>query len=116
LYRRSIHDEAPEEIWNDIIHNYPEWRKWVALNKTVPISILDELSHDPDVDVRLTVAMKRKIPPSIFRRLAQDLDESVRERVVYNAKTPPSVLEEMIDDPIDRIAEKARERLGNVGL
>jgi hypothetical protein len=74
-YRRAAHEDAPIEIWREIIATRPDMRSWVAHNKTVPIEILDLLSGDSDANVRHVVAGKRKITEAIALRLAKDPDE-----------------------------------------
>lgn len=57
-YHRAAHEEATEDIWRDVIEQFPDMRFWVAQNKTVPLSILEELRHDPDWKVRSMVRQK----------------------------------------------------------
>ncbi len=110
-YNRSAHEEAPIEVWEKVIQNYPEMKEWVAINKTVPVEILEQLSNDVDVKVRFTVAMKRKLPESLQLKLVNDDESSVRERLVYNAKATKKVLEVLSNDCENRIKERAVERL-----
>jgi hypothetical protein len=77
-YRRAAHEQAPLKVWMKVIVDYPDFRQWVAHNKTVPLEVLDLLAGDEDVKVRWFVAGKRKTPDRILRRLAVDPDESVR--------------------------------------
>ncbi len=58
-YRRAAADEAPVEVWTQIIERYPDMRFWVAQNKTVPLAILEMLRHDPDRRVQWMVRSKR---------------------------------------------------------
>jgi hypothetical protein len=115
LYLRAANDTAPEDVWLDVIARYPEMRKWVAHNKTVPLSILRLLAEDPDPAVRSMVAMKRKLDRSLFERLAEDADGGVRLAVVRNPKTPASVLALLTQDGWAEIADVARDRLLNKG-
>jgi hypothetical protein len=57
-YRRAAHDEAPVEVWLEVIRRWPDMRFWVAQNKTVPVSILEILVNDPDEKVRDMVLRK----------------------------------------------------------
>jgi hypothetical protein len=113
-YERAAHEEAPVEVWLDVIGKFPEMRSWVAQNKTVPIEVLEVLSRDRDADVRSFVAMRRKLPERIQLALARDEDYSVRERLVLNAKVTDAVLQVLVDDAELRIREKAKERLAQV--
>lgn len=111
LYSRAASDAAPEHVWRQVIQKYPEMRKWVAHNKTVPHEILAELAADEDVSVRYAVAIKRKLDESILEQLANDADESVRLGVALNPKTPRSILERLANDRWERISEVARQRI-----
>lgn len=85
-YDRAANDSASIDVWRDVISRYPDMRRWVAHNKTVPIEILAVLARDPDSHVRLMVAMKRKLTLDILERLADDDDESVRLRVAMHRR------------------------------
>ena len=37
---------ADNNIWLEIIHNYPDYKFWVVHNKTIPIDILEQLAED----------------------------------------------------------------------
>jgi hypothetical protein len=111
LYTRAAHDSAPEEVWLDVIHRYPEMKKLVAHNKTVPHSILRILATDTDSDVRSMVARKRKAEWAILEALANDPCESVRTAIATNKKTPAYILQRLADDPCEYIAKVARKRL-----
>lgn len=110
-YDRAAHASAPEAVWLDVVARYPDMRKWVAHNKTVPVTVLDVLASDAEPEVRWTVAMKRKAGPDILGRLATDSDASVRIRVALNAKTPREALERLANDLEEDVAAAARERL-----
>ena len=87
-YLRAASEDAPLEVWHEVIRCHPRMRSWVALNKAVPIEILTILAGDPDPDIRCCVAMKNKLPKELMRKLAEDEDESVRERIAYNKNGP----------------------------
>lgn len=79
-YDRSAFEEASVEVWNEVLDRYPDYGKWVAHNKTVPLEILSRLCEF-DVEVRRFVASKRKLTADIFERLSKDEDEVVRCKV-----------------------------------
>lgn len=108
--RRAALDEASEEIWLEVILHYPEYRHWVAINKTVPLSILRQLALDPDSKVRFFVAMKRKCDHELFVLLAGDQDEAVRARVARNPNTPGDVLHRLRLDSSQLVLEALRQR------
>ncbi len=110
-YRRAAREEATVETWMEVIRRYPDLRKWVAQNKTVPVEILTVLARDEDWRVRTMVAMKRKLTPELFETLSCDPNEGIRHSIVVNKKTPLRVLEKMRDDPWDTIREEVRGRL-----
>jgi hypothetical protein len=114
LYKRAAQDSAPENIWHEIIDRFPEMRQWVAVNKTVPLSILAVLINDSGSEVRHAVAMKRKLDLSMFKQLANDSNESVRLAVALNKSTPIDVLKEMVNDDWDRIVEVVYKRINIV--
>ncbi len=107
---RATHDEALEEVWMDVASNCPEYRFWVAQNKTVPLSVLRHLADDADSRVRIMVAMKRKCDHALFLQLAHDQDETVRASVAYNPKTPEEVLRLMQSDPSSLVQNALRDR------
>jgi hypothetical protein len=110
-YRRAAHEEAPLEIWLQVIDEYPDFRRWVAHNKTIPLEVLDLLAGDEDAMVRYTVASKRKAPDRILRRLAADPDESVRMRVARHPKASAATLRLLEHDSWDEVREVVRDRL-----
>ncbi len=110
-YQRAAHEPASEAVWFEVVERYPEMRKWVAHNKTVPLSVLAVLASDPDSDVRDMVAMKRKVGPELLSRLAGDSHEGVRQSVATNAKTPREILERLANDPDEDIREAAQGQL-----
>ena len=95
---RATYEKAARGVWLEVIHDFPDYKAWVAHNKTVPVTILRILARDADAQIRFWVAMKRKCPHDVFKRLAFDEDESVRVRIAWNAKTPPDILEMLQKD------------------
>ncbi len=91
-YARAAAEDAPIEVWREIISSRADMRVWVVLNKTVPLEILEELAGACDVEVRDAVARKRKITEAIAVRLAKDKDETVRAALARNPKISNSIL------------------------
>jgi hypothetical protein len=110
-YDRAASEEAPIEVWRDLVKNHPDMKSWVAHNKTVPMEILEILAADRESDVRNAVARKRKLTKPLFEKLARDADEGVRLAVAYNANTPDEVLRLLVDDTWEQVAAKAKARL-----
>lgn len=111
-YDRAAHEEASLEVWRDVIENYPELRKWVAHNKTVPLEILQELCKF-DVEVRFFVASKRKLSQELFNLLSADPDATVRQQIAANKKTPADILEKLLADKDEDVARVAQFNLSN---
>jgi hypothetical protein len=110
-YRRAAHDEAPTDVWLDVISRFPDYRFWVAQNKTVPLEVLARLAKDPDPGVRSMVSMKRKLTADILELMASDPHDPVRLSVAGHRATPRHVLERLLDDPWVDVRDQARERL-----
>ncbi|THV42931.1 hypothetical protein [Glycomyces buryatensis] len=110
-YRRAAHEEAPLAVWLAVIDGHPEYRKWVAHNKTVPLEVLDLLAGDEDAIVRLRVAGKRKVSDRILRRLADDSHESVRMRVARHRNASRETLRLLEQDSWDEVRKVVRDRL-----
>jgi hypothetical protein len=113
-YNRAAHDEATDEVWLEVIRDYPAMREWVASNKTAPLAVLRVLAADSDPKVRMTVAMVRRAGEDIFQLLAADPDPSVRRAVALNAKTPLNVIETLSVDSCEHVAGVAKSRLSKV--
>jgi hypothetical protein len=113
-YLRAASEEAPDSVWRDVIDRFPEYRVWVAYNKTVPQPILEILVADPDPRVRWQVASKRSLSVQQMERLAKDEDDTVRGRLVNNKKLTREVLQILADDRWDRIREIASIRLNDI--
>ena len=107
-YRRAAHEEASEQVWLDVIARFPEMRKWVAHNKTVPVGILAVLATDSDFEVRWWVAWKRKLTRDLFDQLSNDVDPRVRAHVACNPKCPEDILEKLRHDSDEFVAKTAR--------
>jgi hypothetical protein len=110
-YARAAHEDAPVDVWQSVIDDYPHLRRWVAHNKTVPVEVLRRLSADADPEVRWMVACKRKLPQDLIEVLSRDSDEDVRARVVRHPRIHESVLQRLAGDSSAVIRAVARERL-----
>lgn len=110
-HHRAAHEPAEVAVWLDLIERFPDYRMWVAHNKTVPPEVLRRLATDPDAGVRSMVAMRRSCPQDVLRQLAADHDESVRARVAWNPKVATDVLRDLANDTSEIVADVARQRL-----
>jgi hypothetical protein len=110
-YNRAATEEAPLQVWLDVLAQFPELREWVAHNKTVPLEILQILAEDPDERVRCVVAGKRKLTHELRTKLSRDSDPSVRERIAYNAKVELHLLHQLAADPEQFVRAAAKNAL-----
>lgn len=108
---RVRYEEAPEAVWLEVIEQFPEARRAVVLNKTVPLMILQRLARSDDPMLRLDVAMKRKLDEETIRLLAADAHGGVRGQIARHHKAPRDVLEVLAQDPDWTVAEAAREKI-----
>ena len=105
--RKAVTETASSDVWHDILARRPELAGDVALNKRLPIAILDFLIENSSVRVRCTIAMKHGLDPQHFERLGTDYDESVRIMVANNNRTPLSVLKKLTHDSCERVSNAA---------
>lgn len=109
-YDRAATEEAPISVWRDVIKKYPNYRRWVAHNKSVPLEILEELCQF-DSTVRQFVAAKRKLSPALFEALSWDESYVVRIAVAANKKAPIAILERLLNDQSKPVARAAAYNL-----
>lgn len=111
-YDRAATDEAPISVWRDVIAKFPDYRKWVAHNKTIPGEILLELCNY-EADVRRFVAVKRKLPKELFELLAKDNDPIVRQGVASNKRAPISIISSLMKDEDEAVSSVAKYNFEN---
>ncbi|MET1004438.1 MAG: hypothetical protein ABWX96_02750 [Propionibacteriaceae bacterium] len=113
-YGAADRGTATVNIWREVLADHPDFRRWVAHNKTVPLEILETLAVDTDPRVRAAVASQQSLTEALFDLLAADDEDAVRLRIVHNAATPRPVLERLVHDPYDLVSARARVRLGGI--
>jgi hypothetical protein len=111
-YDRSALEEAPIEVWYEVVNEYPDYREWVIHNKTVPLEILEYL-YELDSSMRRSIARKRKLSEELFERLSVDQDESVRFAITVNKKTPLRILETLTRDKAKDVARRAKKSIAD---
>jgi hypothetical protein len=109
-YDRAATEEAPISVWRDVIKKYPEYRRWVSHNKSVPLEILEELCQF-DSTVRQFVAAKRKLSPAMLEVLSRDESYVVRIAVAANRKAPIAILERLLNDQNQYVSRAAEYNL-----
>ncbi|EGT0638487.1 hypothetical protein JAF85_004837 [Citrobacter werkmanii] len=110
-YNRAATEEAPLDVWMDLIENYHDMKVWVARNKSIPKEIIDILSRDINPIVRDAISSKYPLDFDIYLLLSKDPDDGIRVRLTYNKKLPTSILKEMAEnDPSEFVRNEARLR------
>lgn len=110
-YTRAAQEEAPLEVWLEVLQTYPDMAVWVAYNKTVPYEILEQLATHSDHRVRSMVACKNKLQEPLLLQLATDVDESVRISVAQHKNATKAVLSCLVTDSWAEISRLARVRI-----
>ena len=114
-YDRSAIEEAPIAVWREVIERFPDHRRWVAHNKSVPLEILEELCQF-DSTIRQFVAAKRKLSPAMFEILSRDESYVVRIAVAANRKAPIAILERLLNDQNKHVARAAGYNLEDIKI
>lgn len=113
-YDRSAHDTAEMSTWIEVIEKYPDYKKWVIHNKTVPVEILERLTLDKDPKIRSAVARKRKITDKIFLLLSRDNDENVRYALMCNTNLTVDKLKQIETTDSDWLVKQLREKIKEI--
>jgi hypothetical protein len=74
-----------------------DWLRWMAAN-IQDQGLLENLSQDPDPDVRMWVACNPMTPKPVLGQLAEDPVVFVRRGVAQNSNTPTPLLARLRDD------------------
>jgi hypothetical protein len=75
-----------------------DWLRWMAAN-TEDKEVLENLSQDPDTDVRMWVACNPMTPRLVLDKLAGDPVVFVRRGVAQNSSIPAHLRIRLNDDP-----------------
>lgn len=110
-YLRAAWEEAPLDVWQEVIQKYPDMSFWVAQNKSVPVEILSILASHPEESVRSMVASKNKLPEELQIKLASDHEFFVRQRIAYNKKATFKALQILSQDNNDELRTHALKRI-----
>jgi hypothetical protein len=79
-----------------------DWLRWMAAN-IEDKKVLENLSQDPDTDVRMWVACNPLTPRLVLEKLAEDPIVFVRRGVAQNQSTPAHILIKLNADPDTRV-------------
>lgn len=99
-----------DQIWLDILENYPEF-EYIVIQYPVSPRVLAQLAVSKDDDIRGRVARFRRLNLATFHLLAQDPNPFIRKEIALNPKCPKPILQQLIDDPINQVAEFAYKNL-----
>jgi hypothetical protein len=103
--------KASSQTWLEIIGHSEDAAVWVALNKTIPVEVLEVLAKHASARVRRFVADKNSITPELIALLATDSDSGVRLRIANHKKTSAEILRQLLQDDWQEVIEVAREKL-----
>jgi hypothetical protein len=103
--------KASTQTWLEIIRHSEDAAVWVALNKTIPLEMLEVLAKHSSARVRRFAADKNRITPELIALLATDSDPSVRLRIANHKKTSAEILRRLLRDDWDQVVEIAQQRL-----
>jgi len=109
--RRAALEDAPLDVWMNLVTHHPKYRFAVAQNKTIPDEVIRLLAGDSDWRVRQCVASKRRCPPDVLALLATDENESIASTVASHPNTPPEALLMLANHSWGAIREKVAQRL-----
>ena len=79
-----------------------DWLRWMAAN-IEDKEVLENLSQDPDTDVRMWVACNPMTPRLVLEKLAEDPIVFVRRGVAQNQSTPAHILIKLNADADTRV-------------
>jgi len=108
---RSLRDEAPLGVWEELISNFQSRQIDVAQNRTISVVVMRLLAIHGDEIVRSILAEKRKLSLDIFELLSKDSSSLVRRKIAANKKTPLGIVENLANDEDEDVARVAKFRL-----
>ena len=102
---------ASIETWLEIVRHSEDAAVWVALNKTIPVEVIEVLANHASARVRRFAADKNRITPELIVLLSTDSDPSVRLRIANHKKTGAEILRQLLRDDWVEVVATARKRL-----
>jgi hypothetical protein len=108
---RARVDSATTAVWLDVLRLYPEEAALVAMNKTLPVDVMDAILGTDDARARFLVAQKRKLPPELVDRLSTDTDEGIRLAAARHRNASRSTLERLKGDAWSEVRSEATAHL-----
>lgn len=83
-------------------------RRRVAENYAAPIDVLDELSRDPNSEVRIAVGLNRRASEEILQVLTADPDPDVRYALAEASYLSLQALKRLSEDDNPFVCQRAR--------
>ncbi|MEU8222521.1 hypothetical protein [Kribbella sp. NPDC048915] len=111
-WQRIKRDEAPLEVWLEIVREHPDMRFWVAFNRTLPAEVVRLLSQDSDWRVRARIASRKDAPGDVLAALSADPHDAVAASVAGNPGTPDDALTRLTGHHWDQVRSKALNNSG----
>ena len=102
---RGTQDQFTDEVWRDLLMNYPNYHEWIAHNRYLPEWLMWAFSTSEDKDVKRTIAWRYDIPETLLRKLSGDVDPDIRRKAAWNLSCPRDVLERLSVDKSPRVRE-----------
>lgn len=90
-------------------------RVLVSINKKTPVETLKRLANDTDYRVRQSLARNENIPIEVIEKLADDNVDQVRENILNNESTPDTILRKISEETM-LAREKMRDMIGGFGI
>ena len=102
---------ASTETWLEIVRHSEDAAVWVALNKTIPVEVIEVLARHASARVRRFAAARNRVTPELIVLLSTDSDPGVRLRIAIHKKTGAEILRQLLRDDWAEVVAIARKRL-----
>jgi hypothetical protein len=77
-YHRITMDEFSDDVWKEILANYPEYHYWIDGNRYLPEWMMWELAKSEEKEVREEIARRYDAPVDLLAHLSKDKSQDVR--------------------------------------
>ncbi|MHC5765107.1 MAG: variant leucine-rich repeat-containing protein [Nostoc sp.] len=92
------HPNLTEALWLQLAEDTEISVREVAATINAPVSVLELLAQDEQVEVRIKVATNPNTPISVLQLLAGDENSSVRTAAASNSNLPETILTQLAND------------------
>ncbi|MFI1925307.1 MULTISPECIES: hypothetical protein [unclassified Streptomyces] len=108
---RTKREDAPLDVWLDLVNHHPDMRFWVTFNRHVPSDVLRLLVRDDDWRVRANIASRKGVPEDILETLSHDDHDAVVSSAAANPGTPTDALTRLSRHPWEEVRDHALAQL-----